>query len=671
VLQQQQGDRIRVIAYASRVFHDAELRYSTNRKEVVAAIYGLKQFRQYLLGRNFLLRTDHAALQYLLKTKDVGSTEGRYLDFLAQFGGMEIQHRPGVSHGNSDGLSRRPSTAVEADSAQGKADEGGTPRPDPNADQGPNQTAVSAALLDSNVITDSTTPELNTVSDHEQNDIICQRVVTRQQAAAERARVKEISGPTNLYETCTKNNLNGKDLRFEQQKDLTIAKVIEMKLAGNDAPRKELRRRDDELQIYAALWDTLALHDGLLIKKLPETAVYGQRDVIVLPKQLRRDYVKACHDEAGHSGHDKTAELVSRRVYFPRWRKEVETVCKECDTCAPFGPGKRPRQGPMQLMEVNAPMDRISADLSGPHPISCRRNRFILTCMDDFSRYLIAVPIRNKYASTVIKALNRNLFSRWGVCKTLHTDRGTEFENKALHDLCSKMGIKKTRTSGYRPNCNGRNERVHRTINKMLAKEVSADHKYWDDTLEAVVAKYNGTVCRSTGFTPNMLFLGRETLTPLDLGISSNRQQTTQVPERQYVDKLHERLTAMYTQARQKSLATATRNKAAYDKRAKNVDFSVGQWVLVRSEFCPSGQYHKWRPNYMGPFVILERIGPVNYQVQRKATGEAVIVHADRLRPCKAPDMAQQGPGRAVKNIRASEPAGVNPTPGTRPGLGY
>jgi len=99
---------LKVIAYASRIWKDAECRYSTNRQEMSAAIFGLRHFRQYLLGRPFTLRTDHAALQYVLKTKDLNPVHGRYLDFLAQFDGLKIEHRPGINHGNSDGLSRRP-----------------------------------------------------------------------------------------------------------------------------------------------------------------------------------------------------------------------------------------------------------------------------------------------------------------------------------------------------------------------------------------------------------------------------------------------------------------------------------------------------------------------------------------------------------------------------------
>jgi hypothetical protein len=83
ILSQHQDGEIRVLAYASRTFHGAELRYSTNQRELAAVIFGLKTFHPYLLGRSFVLRTYHSSLKYLMKTKDVMTIQGRYLDFFS------------------------------------------------------------------------------------------------------------------------------------------------------------------------------------------------------------------------------------------------------------------------------------------------------------------------------------------------------------------------------------------------------------------------------------------------------------------------------------------------------------------------------------------------------------------------------------------------------------
>jgi len=62
VLQQEQEGQLKVIAYASRAVCEAERHYCTTRKELLAVIFGLKKFRQHLLGREFIIRSDHAAL---------------------------------------------------------------------------------------------------------------------------------------------------------------------------------------------------------------------------------------------------------------------------------------------------------------------------------------------------------------------------------------------------------------------------------------------------------------------------------------------------------------------------------------------------------------------------------------------------------------------------------
>jgi len=65
ILSQRQDDQEKVIAYASRTLGKPEQKYETTRKELLAIVAGLKQFRQYLLGRHFVIRTDHAALTWL------------------------------------------------------------------------------------------------------------------------------------------------------------------------------------------------------------------------------------------------------------------------------------------------------------------------------------------------------------------------------------------------------------------------------------------------------------------------------------------------------------------------------------------------------------------------------------------------------------------------------
>ena len=107
VLSQVQNGEERVISYASRLYSDAEKRYCVTRKELLAVVFFLKHFRQYLLGRPFLVRTDHAALQWLRKTPEPIGQQSRWLETLEEFT-FTVEHRPGVKHANADAMSRRP-----------------------------------------------------------------------------------------------------------------------------------------------------------------------------------------------------------------------------------------------------------------------------------------------------------------------------------------------------------------------------------------------------------------------------------------------------------------------------------------------------------------------------------------------------------------------------------
>ena len=107
VLQQHQGEKLKVIAYASRVLSRIERNYSTTRRELLAVIFGLKQFRQILLGRHFILRVDHLALTYLRRTPEPMGQAARWLEYIEEYDFTMI-HRPGSAHGNCDALSRRP-----------------------------------------------------------------------------------------------------------------------------------------------------------------------------------------------------------------------------------------------------------------------------------------------------------------------------------------------------------------------------------------------------------------------------------------------------------------------------------------------------------------------------------------------------------------------------------
>ncbi|VDI62766.1 Hypothetical predicted protein [Mytilus galloprovincialis] len=111
LIQVQDGEE-RTIAYGSFVLTAEQKRYCTTRKELLAVIRFTRQFRHYLLGRQFTVRTDHSSLTWLVNFKEPQGQLARWLEELSQYD-LVIKHRPGKQHIDADVLSRLPDRLKE------------------------------------------------------------------------------------------------------------------------------------------------------------------------------------------------------------------------------------------------------------------------------------------------------------------------------------------------------------------------------------------------------------------------------------------------------------------------------------------------------------------------------------------------------------------------------
>ena len=107
VLSQPSETGERVVAYYSEALNRGERNYCVTRKELLAVVRAVKHFKPYLYGKDFLLRTDHASLRWLLNFKDPEGQMARWIEALQGFT-FTIEHRRGSRHSNADALSRRP-----------------------------------------------------------------------------------------------------------------------------------------------------------------------------------------------------------------------------------------------------------------------------------------------------------------------------------------------------------------------------------------------------------------------------------------------------------------------------------------------------------------------------------------------------------------------------------
>ena len=102
-----------------------------------------------------------------------------------------------------------------------------------------------------------------------------------------------------------------------------------------------------------------------------------------------------------------------------------------------------------KFIKATQPFERLSIDFKGPLP-SSTTNKYILTVVDEFSRFPFAFPCRDVSTATVIGSLN-TLCSIFGMPAYTHSDRGSAFMSDELYSYLHGKGIATSRTTPYNP----------------------------------------------------------------------------------------------------------------------------------------------------------------------------------------------------------------------------
>ncbi|GJT04971.1 putative reverse transcriptase domain-containing protein [Tanacetum coccineum] len=196
------------------------------------------------------------------------------------------------------------------------------------------------------------------------------------------------------------------------------------------------------------------------------------------------------------------------------------------------------------------------------------------------------------------------------------------------------LGTRLDMSTAYHPQIDGQSERTIQTFKDMLRACVLNFRGSWDVHLLLVEFSYNNSYHSSVRCAPFEALYGRKCRSPI---------MWAEVGEDQLIGpELVQETTEKISQIKNRLKAAYDRQKSYADKRRKPLEFSVGDYVLLKVSpwkgVVRFGKKGKLAPRFVGPFEIIEKVGPVAYRLDlpEELNGVHDTFHVSNLKKCLA-----------------------------------
>ncbi|GJW89564.1 putative reverse transcriptase domain-containing protein [Tanacetum coccineum] len=259
----------------------------------------------------------------------------------------------------------------------------------------------------------------------------------------------------------------------------------------------------------------------------------------------------------------------------------------------------------------------------------------IWVIVDRLTKSAHFLPIREDYKTEKLARIYINeIVARHGVPVSIISDRDGRFASHLWQALQKALGTKLNMSTAYHPETDGQSERTIQTLEDMLRACVMDFGGSWDTHLPLVEFSYNNSYHKSIKCAPFEALYGRKCRSPVIWA---------EVGESQLIGpEIVQETTEKIFQIKERLKTARSRQKSYADKRRKPLEFKVGDRVLLKVSpwkgVVRFGKKGKLAPRYVGPFEIVECVGPVAYRLRLPQELSCIhdTFHVSNLKKCLA-----------------------------------